>query len=61
MFPKKPTDYPKDKTAEMKSTEEEMVRQALVDEFGVEATPDSMTMFRLFTGYVNNLSMGMKK
>lgn len=60
MFPKKPTDYPKDKTAEMKSTEEEMVKQALVDEFGVEATPDSMTMFRLFTGYVSDLLIGMK-
>ncbi|KAL2881983.1 hypothetical protein SGCOL_002722 [Colletotrichum sp. CLE4] len=49
-FPKKHTDYPKQDTAEMKATEEEMVKTALIDEFGVEATPESMTMYRLFTG-----------
>ncbi|KAF2271316.1 NAD(P)-binding protein [Westerdykella ornata] len=50
MFPKKFTDFPKDATADMKATEEEMVKKALVGEFGVEATPRSMTIFRLFTG-----------
>ncbi|KAK1517784.1 oxidoreductase family protein [Colletotrichum costaricense] len=49
-FPKKYTDYPKQDTAEMKSTEEEMVKTALIKEIGVDATPGSMTMFRLFTG-----------
>ncbi|KPM37652.1 hypothetical protein AK830_g8880 [Neonectria ditissima] len=49
-FPKKYTDFPKLEAAEMRSTEEEMVKAALVDEFGVEATSESMTLFRLFTG-----------
>ncbi|OHE90364.1 oxidoreductase family protein [Colletotrichum orchidophilum] len=49
-FPEKYTDYPKQATAEMRSIEEEMVKTALVGEFGVEATPESMTIFRLFTG-----------
>ncbi|KAF4983051.1 hypothetical protein FZEAL_1451 [Fusarium zealandicum] len=50
IFPKKYTDYPKDATAEMHSTEEEMVKAALVDEFGVEATPEALSLYRLFTG-----------
>lgn len=36
----------------MRAAEEEMVKTALVDEYGVEATPQMMTLFRLFTGYV---------
>lgn len=34
----------------MRATEEEMVKAALMNEIGVEATPTSMTLFRLFTG-----------
>ncbi|ORY17061.1 hypothetical protein BCR34DRAFT_634366 [Clohesyomyces aquaticus] len=49
-FPNKYTDFPKAATAEMRATEEEMVKKALVEEIGVEATPDSMSMFRLFAG-----------
>lgn len=49
-FPKKYTDFPKEGAAEMRATEEEMVKTALVDEFGIEATPESMTLFRLLTG-----------
>ena len=50
IFPKKWTDFPEAAAAEMKATEEAMVKVALVDEIGVEATPTSMTLFRLFTG-----------
>ncbi|KAK1967909.1 oxidoreductase family protein [Colletotrichum sublineola] len=49
-YPMKYTDYPAEVAADMHSTEESMVKAALVDEFGVAATPESMTMFRLFTG-----------
>ncbi|KAK1996709.1 oxidoreductase family protein [Colletotrichum falcatum] len=49
-YPVKYTDYPVDAAAEMRSAEERMVKAALVDEMGVAATPESMTMFRLFTG-----------
>ncbi|KAM6524412.1 hypothetical protein FSOLCH5_005015 [Fusarium solani] len=50
IFPKKYTDFPKSAVADMHSAEEEMVKTALIDECGVEATPESMTLFRLFTG-----------
>jgi hypothetical protein len=50
MFPKKYTDFPKSAVADMHSAEEEMVKTALIDECGVKATPESMTLFRLFTG-----------
>ncbi|KAF7552332.1 hypothetical protein G7Z17_g4403 [Cylindrodendrum hubeiense] len=49
-FPKKYTDFSKEAAADMHSTEEEMVKAALIDEFGVEATDESMTLYRLFTG-----------
>ncbi|KAJ3524759.1 hypothetical protein NM208_g11929 [Fusarium decemcellulare] len=49
-FPKKYTDFQKDATAEMHSTEEGMVKTALIEEFGVKATPNSMALYRLFTG-----------
>lgn len=34
----------------MRATEEEMVKQALKEDYGVEATPTSMSIFRLLTG-----------
>jgi len=49
-YPIKYADYPVEEAADMRSTEENMVKAALVDEMGVTATPESMTMFRLFTG-----------
>ncbi|RSL51428.1 hypothetical protein CEP54_011405 [Fusarium duplospermum] len=50
IFPKKYNDFSKEATAEMHSIEEEMVKRAIVDECAVEATPEAMTLFRLFTG-----------
>ncbi|KAI6780464.1 uncharacterized protein J7T54_002862 [Emericellopsis cladophorae] len=49
-YPKRFNDYPTEAGAEMRAAEEEMVKRALVDEYGVEATQETMTMFRLFTG-----------
>ncbi|KAI5463879.1 hypothetical protein BGZ63DRAFT_413373 [Mariannaea sp. PMI_226] len=49
-FPKKHTDFPKEAAAKMRATEEGMVKEALIDEIGVEATTESMTLYRLFTG-----------
>ena len=49
-FPRKFTDFHKEAAAAMHATEEEMVKQALVNEYDVEPTPESMDLFRLLTG-----------
>ena len=52
-FPKKFSDFQKETAAAMHAIEEEMVKQALVNEYGVDPTPESMDLFRLLTGYVH--------
>ena len=49
-FPRKFTDFQKEAAAAMHATEEEMVKQALANEYDVEPTPESMDLFRLLTG-----------
>ncbi|MCJ1309680.1 hypothetical protein MMC25_003340 [Agyrium rufum] len=57
IYPKKFTDFQEEATADMKATEEEMVKTALVQEYGVKATPQSMSIFRILTGLgVHDLS-----
>lgn len=49
-YPRKFTDFQEESAAAMHATEEEMVKQALVNEYEVEPTPVSMDLFRLLTG-----------
>ncbi|KAF2086367.1 NAD(P)-binding protein [Saccharata proteae CBS 121410] len=49
-FPKRPTDFDKASTAAMMERDEEMVRQAVVEDYGVEVTPLAMNMVRILGG-----------
>jgi predicted dehydrogenase len=51
-FPKKFTDFKKEDSEEMFKTEEEAMKEALVNDHGVEATPKAMAMFSLLGRYV---------
>jgi hypothetical protein len=46
-FPQKFTDFRKEDSDEMVAKEEEMVKEALVHDYGVEVTLKSMNMLRL--------------
>ncbi|KAH8815989.1 hypothetical protein F5884DRAFT_204679 [Xylogone sp. PMI_703] len=49
-YPKRFTDFATEDSVEMHATEEEMVKEALIHDCGVEVTSESMDMFRILTG-----------
>lgn len=49
-FPKNFTDFQQEAALEMHSKEEEMVKEALMNDYGIEVTTESMSMFRILTG-----------
>ncbi|KAL2065204.1 hypothetical protein VTL71DRAFT_2873 [Oculimacula yallundae] len=56
-YPKTFTDFESEAAAKMVSMEEEMVKEALVRDYGLTTIPDSMSMFRILTGLgVHDLS-----